>query len=240
MKAYIGTCGYFYWDWKGKFYPNELKPHQWFSFYAKHFDTLEINSTFYKFPTPSSLTAWYKKAPKDFIFSLKVNKTITHIKRFKDTKEELNRFYMLSAKYLKEKLGIFLFQLPPSFRYSPQNLELIVNQIDPTFKNCIEFRHESWFREETFSMLKTKNIIFCCISTPKFGDICKNTANMVYVRLHGKTQWYKYRYTTDELVQWADKIKSINPTEAFIYFNNTYNAYAVENALLMKKIINQV
>ncbi len=239
MKVYIGTSGYFYWDWKGVFYPENLKPYQWFEYYSKHFNTLEINSTFYRFPSPSSLKNWYKIAPENFVYSVKVNKYITHIKKFKGVKEQLDRFYTLSSTHLKEKLGTFLFQLPPFFKYSPDNIHSIVNQLNKRFKNVLEFRNESWFKEEVFNTLKNNNIIFCCISSPKFGDICKNTAKIVYVRFHGKTKWYKYRYSKDELKQWAEKIEEIKPDVAFIYFNNTYNGYAAENALQMKEFFNQ-
>jgi len=240
LKVFIGTSGYFYWDWKGKFYPIDLKPDRWFEYYAKYFNTLEINSTFYKFPTNSSLKRWYKIAPDGFFYSIKVNKIITHLKRFKGTKDILKQFYTLSYNTLREKLGVFLFQLPPSFRYKKANLEVITGQLDNSFKNAIEFRNESWFVQEVFEILEKENIIFCCISAPKFNDICKNTAKTVYVRFHGKKQWYKYRYSKDELKLWAEKIINLNPEEAFIYFNNTYNAYAVENALQMKEIFNQI
>ena len=239
MNLYIGTSGYFYWEWKGVFYPVELKPSQWFEYYSKYFNTLEINSTFYRFPSRSSIKNWYKIAPDGFLYSVKVNKLITHIKKFKGTKEILNGFYSVVSENLREKLGAFLFQLPPSFRYSVKNFGLILNQLNPDFINVIEFRNKTWFRDEVYDALKENNAVFCCVSAPKF-EVCSKTSDTMYVRFHGKKQWYRYKYSDEELKEWVDRIHSLSPETVFIYFNNTYKAYAVENAIRMKQILNQI
>ncbi len=238
MKYFVGCSGYFYWGWRGKFYPEDLKPNQWFKYYSSIFDTVEINSTFYHFPKGSTIKKWYKDSPDDFVFSVKVNKVITHLKRFNDTQELIDRFYKIVADNLKEKLGTFLFQLPPSYKYSKNNLDKLIKQLNPNLKNVVEFRHKSWWNEEVYTALREKNICFCSISSPKLPEELIKTTDFGYVRFHGRESWYDYNYTEDELKHWAEKIKKANFKECFIYFNNDYNGYAPANALELKKILN--
>ncbi len=237
MKYHIGCSGYFYWGWKGKFYPEDLKPNQWFKYYSSIFDTVEINSTFYHFPKSSTIKKWYKDSPENFVFSVKVNKTITHLKKFKDTQDLINQFYKVVSENLNEKLGTFLFQLPPSYKYSKNNLQKIINQLNPEFKNVVEFRHKSWWNEEVYKILKENNICFCSISSPKLPEDLIKTSDFGYVRFHGKEGWYNYDYSDKELKEWAEKIKQAQFKECFIYFNNDYNAYAPKNALTLKEML---
>ncbi len=237
MKYFIGCSGYFYWGWKGKFYPEDLKPNQWFNYYSKIFNTVEINSTFYHFPRPSTIKKWYKDSPENFIFSVKVNKTITHLKKFNGTEDLVNRFYSVVSENLKEKTGTFLFQLPPSYKYSKNNLEKIVNQLNLEFKNVVEFRHKSWWNEDVYDILAENNISFCSISSPKLPEDLIKTSDFGYVRFHGKERWYDYDYSDKELKDWAERIKKANFKECFIYFNNDYNAYAPKNALTLKNLL---
>ncbi len=238
MNVYIGTSGYFYWDWKGRFYPSDLKPSHWFDYYMEHFNTLEINSTFYRSPKPQTMKNWYRKSKEGFLFSVKVNKSVTHIKKFKGAKQILDDFYSVVSDNLNEKLANFLFQLPPSLKYSERKLNQIVSHLNFDFSNVIEFRHESWFRKEVYNRLRKNGVTFCCISAPVFEDICEKTTDTVYIRFHGKKNWYRYRYSDEELKKWADWIKELSPENVFIYFNNTYQAYAVENALKMIELLN--
>ncbi len=239
MKKHIGCSGYFYWGWKGKFYPEELKPNQWFQYYSSVFDTVEINSTFYHFPKESTIKKWYKEAPENFIFSVKVNKEITHLRKFKNTKRLINKFYSVVADNLNEKLGTFLFQLPPSFHYSEQNLERIISQLNPNYKNVVEFRHISWWNDKVYKSLEEHNICFCSISSPKLPEDLVKTTDYIYVRFHGK-KWYNYDYSDEELRFWADRIKNSGANECFVYFNNDYNAFAPKNALKLKELLNSL
>ncbi|MDQ7054977.1 MAG: DUF72 domain-containing protein [Persephonella sp.] len=144
-----------------------MKPSHWFRYYSSVFDTVEINSTFYRFPKPSNIKKWYRDSPECFIFSVKANKEITHIKRFSKVKDRINQFYSVISENLKEKTGVFLFQMPPNFRYSQSNLERIIISLNSAFKNAVEFRHTSWWNEEVYTVFRKNNIAFCTVSAPK-------------------------------------------------------------------------
>ncbi|HCB69945.1 MAG TPA: DUF72 domain-containing protein [Persephonella sp.] len=239
MMFYIGCSGYFYWGWKGKFYPPEIKPSNWFDYYSDFFNTVEINSTFYNFPKEKNLKNWYRKAPENFIFSVKVHRSITHLKKFKDTKDTLDEFYSVVKNSLKEKLGAVLFQLPPSFRYSDENLRIIIDQLDPDFINVVEFREKSWWNDNVYDTLDNHNIIFCSVSAPGLPDDIIKTGNGIYIRFHGVDSWYRYDYSDDQLESWAKRILEIKADKNFIYFNNDFNAYAPKNALKLKELIDK-
>ncbi len=237
MKKWIGCSGYFYWGWKGKFYPEDLKPSQWFKYYSNFFNTVEINSTFYRFPKKSSMRKWYREAPENFKFTVKVNKEITHLHRLKGVKDRLNEFYKIVSEALQEKLGTFLFQLPPSYKFSEENLTRIMETLDPEFRNVVEFRHESWWDTRVYELLEKNNIIFCSVSAPSLTDNLIKTSEVGYIRFHGVKGWYNYDYNEEELSLWAEKIKKVNFEEVYVYFNNDYNAYAPYNAQKLKEFL---
>ena len=238
MYKFVGCSGFFYWGWKGKFYPEDLKPSEWFSYYSSIFNTVEINSTFYNFPKKNNLKRWYKTSPENFVFSVKVNKVITHIKRFKNAAEEIEKFYSVVSQSLQEKLGAILFQLPPGFKYSKENLERIINSVDKSFTNVIEFRHKSWWNKDVYEIFKKNNLIFCSISAPEFPEDLIKTGDTIYIRFHGKENWYKYDYSDEELKSWAKKIKNSGAKTVFAYFNNDFYGYAPKNALRLIEFLN--
>ena len=233
---HIGCSGWFYWHWKGVFYPASLPQRTWFTHYTQHFRTVELNSPFYRFPKQSTAQNWYRQAPKGFVYTLKVNRMITHIKKFKGTDELIQTFYKLGDA-LKEKMGCFLFQLPPTLTFSEERMQEIVEQLDPEKKNVIEFRHQSWFRDEVYRELKKQGIIFCTVSSPSLPETIVKTARDVYVRFHGKGSWYVSKYTEKELQSWARKIKQAKARNVWAYFNNDRNAYAVKNARSLRNLL---
>ena len=232
---YIGCSGWFYWHWKGKFYPENIPQNRWFQYYTKYFNTVELNYPFYRFPKLSTAKTWYRNAPKDFIYTLKVNRFITHIKKFKGTSRLIRDFYKLGDE-LKEKMGCFLFQLPPSLKYNNEKLSEIIKQLDKEKKNVIEFRHESWFREEVYDEFKKNKVIFCIVSSPEMPEDFIKSAEDVYLRFHGKASMYGSLYTNKELENWAKKIKKSRAKNVWAYFNNDDNANAVKNSLYLKKL----
>lgn len=241
MKYIIGCSGFHYKHWKGKFYPADLAIKKWFEYYGKHFQTLELNVTFYRFPTPAMLREWYEHAPANFSFSVKVPRSITHFKKLNDTSRMISDFYLLISEGLQEKLGCVLFQFPPNFSYNDLHLTRILKSVNHSFKNVVEFRHQSWWNEAAIRQLGEKNIAFCGMSHPDFPNqlIC-NTSHLYY-RMHGSQQLYTSDYTQDELAALVDKIQQFKQIKsAYIYFNNDVDGFAPRNALTMVDLISKL
>jgi len=227
----IGTSGWYYNHWVGKFYPADLSKSEWFEYYAKQFDTVEINNTFYHLPKQKSVQRWYQLAPKGFIYTVKANRYITHIKRLKGTSESLERFFEI-AGLLKEKLGPVLYQLPPSLQKDLDLLKGFIKLLPKRRLSVFEFRHKSWYGEDTFKLLDKFGAAFCIhdlggLETPRVI-----TADLIYIRFHGPTGRYAGNYTKKALQNWADWIKE-HKKEArgvYAYFNNDVAGHAIRNA----------
>ncbi|MBL7735583.1 MAG: DUF72 domain-containing protein [Chitinophagaceae bacterium] len=231
IKWHIGCSGFYYREWKGGFYPEKLPQKQWFEFYAAQFNTLELNVTFYRFPQLSDLERWEQKSPPNFSFSVKAPRLITHYKQFNECKDLLDDFYDTVQKGLKEKLGIILFQLPPSFAYSKEKLDRLVQSLRSETGNAVEFRHSSWWRQEVFETLSAHKIIFCGISYPGLPDQVVANHPIAYYRFHGLPKLYSSAYSHMALKEAADSLlKNKNLEEVFLYFNNTASMNAIENA----------
>ncbi|TWI97674.1 uncharacterized protein YecE (DUF72 family) [Mucilaginibacter frigoritolerans] len=228
---HIGCSGFHYKDWKGPFYPTDLPQRKWFDFYCEHFKTLELNVTFYRFPQLSFLQNWYQKSPADFRFSVKAPRAITHYKKFNDTSDLIISFYDTINNGLQEKLGPVLFQMPPSYHYSEANLKKIINSLNPSFKNVLELRHTSWWRDDVYEELVKNKITFCGMSHPTLPDEVIVNTDVVYYRFHGVPELYRSRYSVEFLQKIVNSIKSNNQTkEAWCYFNNDYDTIGVINA----------
>ena len=237
IKIHIGCSGFYNKLWKGIFYPEDMAGKDWFGYYCNHFTTFEINATFYKFPTLRIMQNWYHKAPENFIYAVKAPKIITHLKRFKDCEEEIKSFYEVISNGLTEKLGPVLFQLPPSFSYSEERLHLVTSALDPKFKNVVEFRHESWWRDDVYKTLAEKNLTFCSVSYPKLPDAIIENNAMGYVRLHGNTRLFYSEYDIIEIENLYSHIASKNFKEVYVFFNNTASSAGIINALQLKAIV---
>jgi len=234
---YVGCSGWFYWRWRGLFYPDGMPTGEWFDHYASAFDTVEINASFYSWPTIANVKAWQRQAEgRKFTYTVKVCELITHIKKFSGTKTLVKDFGLI-ADLLGERMGCFLFQLPPSFHYSKPRLKSILSQLDPTRRNVVEFRHKSWWNETVYEAFREAGVIFCSCSGPRLPDELVKTADEVYVRMHGPERWYRHDYSGDELRVWAERIKASRATRAWIYFNNDNDAYAIGNAIEMRKLL---
>lgn len=227
----IGTSGWYYNHWIDRFYPPGLPKSKWFEYYAKQFDTVEINNTFYHLPKEKSVQRWHQLAPKGFVYTVKANRYITHIKRLQSVSEPLERFFEI-AGILKEKLGPVLYQLPPSLHKDLDLLKGFIDLLPKRSLSVFEFRHKSWYEEDTFKLLAERGAAFCIhdlggLKTPRVI-----TADLIYIRFHGPTGRYAGNYTKKALKNWAEWIKDrISKVRAvYVYFNNDYNAYAVRNA----------
>lgn len=219
--------------WKGVFYPENMPASKWFDFYCQHFNTYEFNGSFYKAPTVRVLGNWYNKAPKHFLFSVKAPKEITHIRKFVECELLLSDFYNSCKEGLKEKLSCVLFQFPPSYSFSAERLQLIIQNLDLTFENVVEFRHESWWNQEVWNAFLENNITFCSVSHPKLPNTIFTDFPLVYVRLHGVPKMFYSSYSTEELFQIKQKIFL---KTGFVYFNNTASDAGILDALELKRI----
>ncbi|MBB5440226.1 uncharacterized protein YecE (DUF72 family) [Pedobacter sp. AK017] len=235
MKQYIiGCSGFHYKHWRGIFYPEKLAVKYWFEFYFRHFSTLELNVTFYRFPKLSTLQQWYDRAPDDFIFSVKVPRSITHFKKLNDTSRMVEEFYSLVREGLKNKLGSVLFQFPPNFSASDIHIQRLVRSVDPSFENVAEFRHPSWWNEQVIAELGEHRIAFCGMSHPDLPDSVVGNTDHLYYRMHGRQQLYVSDYDEKVLSDIVDQIERMPKIKrAYIYFNNDVLGYAIENAITM-------
>ncbi|PSO14032.1 DUF72 domain-containing protein [Bradyrhizobium sp. MOS003] len=234
--VYVGCSGWRYWKWRDQFYDGVPQP-EWFKHYAGVFDTVEINASFYSWPTVAGVQAWRRQpGGENVVYTVKVCELITHIKKFTGTKTLVRDFGMI-ADILGAQMGCFLFQLPPSFRYTKTRLNAILSQLDPARRNVVEFRHKSWWNEEVYEAFRKAGIIFCSCSGPRLPDELVRTADEVYVRLHGPERWYRHNYSDEELLKWADRIRESGAKRAWIYFNNDYDAHAPANAKTLHRML---
>jgi uncharacterized protein YecE (DUF72 family) len=231
MKWHIGCSGFSYKEWKGLFYPDKLPQSKWLAYYCEHFNTLELNNTFYRFPQLKTMEDWYKKTPDNFSFTVKAPRIITHYKQLVGTEDLVLEFYTVCKEGLKDKLGPLLFQFPPKFIYTEENLQKIVTSFDTSFINVVEFRHNSWWNEEVYTQLKKKNIIFCGVSHPSLpNDVIINNTN-IYYRLHGVPKLFLSKYSEETLEVIANKIAANHHAKnIYCYFNNTMTVAAIKNA----------
>lgn len=237
-QAYIGCSGFSERLWKGFFYPEELPAKEYLEYYSRQLKCVEINSTFYRKPTLKTLENWYIKTPDDFRFFIKIPKAISHIQRLKDTEADTEEFCAHIAAGLKEKLAGFLFQLPPSFHYTEENLQRVLSTVGRQYQNVVEFRHRDWWNAEVLAKLKQENIIFSGVSFPKDipDEVIMNNDGVLYYRLHGTPVLFKSEYSEEFLKDLAQKIEKFKG-EKFIFFNNTFGTAGIKNALFLNKIL---
>lgn len=237
MQIHVGCSGWFYSHWRGIFYPRqEPTTKNWFAYYAAAFDTVELNAPFYRWPKPATVRRWKRDAPPRFIYSVKVNQRITHKKRMVRTKQLVQSYYEIGDT-LGAQMGCFLFQFPPSFHYSAARLRRIVTQLDPARRNAVEFRHRSWWRESVYAALAPHRIAFCAVSAPRLPETFPSNQPLLYVRLSGRTRWYRHDYSRAELATWAARIRESGAQEAWIYFNNDREGHAIKNALTLRRML---
>lgn len=237
MKWRIGCSGYHYAEWKGLFYPLELAKSKWFEYYSQHFNTIELNTTFYRFPRVEHLREWFNRSPENFKFSVKAPRLITDYKRFKDAQRLLGDFYRAVKEGLREKLGCVLFQFPSNFIFETDHLERIVSLLDKSFNNVVEFRHLSWWREEVYRAFNDHHITFCSMSFPDLPDKAITTSDTLSYRFHGVPHLYFSAYESQWLEKFAAEVRQLNKLgQVYLYFNNTAEGAAVLNSKQMQEI----
>lgn len=229
-KFNVGCSGWFYWDWRGLFYPATMPTKDWFAHYRHNFSTVELNAPFYSWPTLNTVKTWKREAKtNNFIYTVKVCELITHVKRFSRTQTLVKDFGFV-ADLLGPQFGCFLFQLPPSFKYTPARLKNILSQLEPRRRNVVEFRHVSWWNTKVYTAFKQAGVIFCSCSAPKLPDELIVTTDEVYIRFHGLTKWYRHDYALEALAVWVDRIVASGCKRVWAYFNNDREGHAIKNA----------
>ena len=238
MKLYIGTSGWQYYHWRGKFYSENLSSKDFLKFYSKYFNTVEVNTSFYHFTKKSTLEKWKNEVNTNFLFSIKLHRLFTHFRKLKLNKEDkrILKETIENYKVLGKNLGPILIQLPPSLKKDLKTLEKFLKNFDKNLKLAIEFRHKSWLDKETYKFLKKKKIAFAVSDSPRWPTDIVKTCDFVYVRFHGKPHLFASKYEKEELVWYAKEIKKLKPKTLFAYFNNDAEGYAIENALEFQKL----
>jgi uncharacterized protein YecE (DUF72 family) len=235
MTLYTGCSGFHYREWKGLFYPDDLPQKSWLSYYATRFDTLELNNTFYRFPTEASLAKWHRDTPEGFHFVVKAPKLFTHLKKLQGVDAELAEFYRITTAALGEKLTCLLFQFPASVHYSQAFLETILETCKGEALHAFEFRHESWWSPAIWEALQAAGHVFCNVSLPGMPDFFVPDAQHQYLRFHGKPVLYKSGYGADGLAPWLAHIQAARLGKVFALFNNTWYGEAIKDAELWRE-----
>lgn len=234
---FIGTSGWNYPHWRNVFYPSELKQSDWLQYYTQFFNCVELNVTFYRLVEKITFENWRKKTPEDFYFIAKGSRFITHIKRLKSVKESLDLFFN-NARGLQDKLAAVLWQLPPSFKKDIGRIELFLKLFKKTrIRQVFEFRNESWFDRETFSLLREYSACLCIAHSNRFPCVKEVTADFLYLRFHGGESLYGSDYSRQELKEWVEFSRSVKVKKIFAFFNNDYNGYAVRNAQQFRELL---
>lgn len=246
MKAYVGTSGWQYKHWNARFFPEDLPKKDWLRYLSSKFKTVEVNTTFYHMAKVSTFEKWKKETPTGFLFTLKFYRLFTHFKKLSLDKEDLETLkeFIENGSKLGRKLGPILIQFPPSFRINLDKLEFFLEQIRKIEKKnkiklrlACEFRHASWFKDEVYDFMRKHRVAFVITNSPAWPSKVIKTCDFVYMRFHGRTKLFVSNYTEKELREWAKILKELKPKELFCYFNNDANAYAADNALYLKKLL---
>jgi uncharacterized protein YecE (DUF72 family) len=238
----IGCSGWNYDHWRnGVFYPPRLPARSWLAYYAEHFDTVEVNATFYRLPRPSSVARWVEVTPDDFVISFKASRYLTHVKRLRDLPGHVDLLLDRVAPLVESpKLGPMLWQLPPTFARDDERLASALEQLPPGLRHAVEFRHESWFADEVFELLRVHGVALVLADRARSPALrrCELTADFAYVRLHEGRD--RGNYSHAELGRWVAMLGRLaERAEVFAYFNNDWHGYAVENALYVKRSLEQ-
>ncbi|MCA1601691.1 MAG: DUF72 domain-containing protein [Acidobacteria bacterium] len=238
-EVHVGTSGWHYKHWIGSFYPEDISANAMFSFYARHFDTVEINNTFYRLPVPATFDSWRVNSPKNFQFAVKANRFITHMKKLKDP-ETSNAKFFSAAEHLEEKLGPILFQLPPRWGFDRARLSQFLEALPIGHRYVFEIRDESWLVPQLFELLRRHNAAFCIHDLAQMQTRLEITADFTYLRFHGPgTAKYSGSYSRTELRLWANRICSWRKdlSAVYAYFNNDIGGHAVRNALAIREMV---
>ena len=244
MKIWIGTSGWHYKHWMdGVFYPPGTTGREMFDFYARHFNTVEINNSFYRLPSANTFDMWRESSPKGFCYAVKASRFITHMKKLKDPESSSEKFFLV-AERLQEKLGPVLFQLPPRWKVNVERFSEFLAVLPKAHKYVVEFRDESWFVAPVLELLRKHNVAFCIHDFADMKVPSEITADFTYIRFHGPTSAkYFGSYSDRAMREWAERIEEWRRRRlraVYVYFNNDPGGEAVKNALTLKDLVHKM
>jgi uncharacterized protein YecE (DUF72 family) len=234
----IGTSGWTYRHWKGEFYPDGVPQRRWLEHYSEHFDTVELNASFYRIPKASTAEGWLKRTPEEFRFAVKASRLITHVRRLSECRETLEWFFR-ELWPLREKICAYLFQLPPSFAPPPELLESFLSLLPPDNRYVFELRNPECYAGVIPEVLERHGIAFCIHDLADRETPQLVTSSLVYVRFHGTTGRYSGSYPEHQLQLWASRIRlwSEQGKDVLAYFNNDIQGHAIRNARALLKML---
>ena len=237
MKFHIGTSGWNYDSFVGVLYPPGTAKRRYLEEYARHFHTVELNASFYRSFPEKTWIGWRDRTPEGFVWAVKAPRFITHIRRLDADRESLDRFFA-RAGLLAEKLGVVLWQLPPSLAFDMELVQGFLARLPGDIRHALEARHASWHRQEVFDLLKAHEIAWVVSDTAgRYPVSVTSTADFSYVRLHGHEQLYRGEYGTKRLRRWLEAVRALPVQEVFWYFDNTDDGSAPKDALLLKEML---
>jgi uncharacterized protein YecE (DUF72 family) len=236
-RLHVGTSGWHYKHWKGPFYSADIPAEYMLRAYAKKFDTVEINNSFYRLPTAEAIRQWVKQTPPEFIFAVKASRYITHNRKLKDPKQSLALFLEV-IKGFGKKLGPILFQLPPAWKVNQDRLEEFLAALPKRRRYVFEFRNSTWHTPAILALLRRYNAAFCIFELNGFQSGLHVTADYVYVRLHGPGSAYQGDYPPSTLHKWAERIQLWvgQNRDVFLYFDNDQAGFAAKDAMALRDI----
>jgi uncharacterized protein YecE (DUF72 family) len=238
---HIGCSGWVYKHWRGLFYPEGLPQKRWFERYAEEFDTVEINNSFYRLPSPETFDKWRDQARPGFRYAVKVNRFITHMKKLRGCDEEVDRFIALT-RALAATLGPLLYQLPPSLHKDLARLDAFLARVPRDLEQVVEFRHKSWYDEEVLALLDRHGVGFVAHDLKGLVSPRWASGRTAYVRFHGAAGKYRGRYPDEALLEWTDWCleQARNRRTCWCYFNNDIQGHAIEDARTLKSMVGQM
>jgi uncharacterized protein YecE (DUF72 family) len=231
----VGTSGWVYPAWRGRFYPEDVREKDRLAWYAGRFDTVEVNGSFYRLPTTAATAAWADQTPPGFVFAWKPSRFITQAKKLKDAADPVERVYLRMAP-LGDKRGPAIFQLPPSLRLNRERLAAFLPLLAGRGRAAVEFRHSSWFIDDVFALLAEHDVALCVSDHHDAPSPWLATASFVYIRGHGPGGHYAGRYPAAELNRWAERIAAWakEGRDVYAYFDNDIGAAAPHDAEALK------
>jgi uncharacterized protein YecE (DUF72 family) len=235
----IGCSGWNYKHWRERVYPKGCPASRWLAYYATLFDTVEVNTTFYRLPRRDSVARWVEQTHDDFVFAVKMSRYVTHLKRLTDLEGAIARFYeRIEPLALSPKLGPVLWQLPPNFKRDDERLAAALDAL-PDGRHCFELREPSWYSDEVYALLREHGVALVIPDSPKYPfRTLELTADWTFVRFHHGSRGRRGNYSESELGEWAERIDGWRrAVDVYAYFNNDWEGFAVANGLRLRELL---